>query len=160
MLTTQEKLALLQELWEAGGPRGIRKSLPGPMAASGTTKGAKNMEIRTIVVPRGLGSKIFDEQVNDALKKGFQLTRRDIVPGFVVGSTTLEPAYYAELVKPDEPPQKDGVMNVLDALNVVREFCDDHQCDDKCLLNEFCERHLAESEGPTDWVLPGEGSKE
>ena len=110
------------------------------------------MEIKTIVVPRGIGTNVFDKQVNDALKEGFQLLRRDVLPGTKVGLNDYTPAYYAELVKPDEP-QVPKSRNVLDVLNVVRDFCDSNKCGD-CLLDEFCNRYMADDIGPADWVLP------
>ena len=118
------------------------------------------MEILTITSSRDKGTVEFDERVNKALEEGYILVERDMIPGGSFGSKTYQPAYYAELVRTDEQPQKDATLTTLDALRIVREFCDDHKCDNTCPLIEFCERHMAEGEGPTDWVLPGEASKE
>lgn len=111
------------------------------------------MEIKTVVMPRCIGAKKFDKQVNDALKEGFKLTRRDVIPGHDDGSTRLEPAYYAELVKLDEPARKDDTPNVFELLEAVSKFCASKPNCDGCPLKEFCEAHLADNEGPADWDI-------
>lgn len=111
------------------------------------------MEIKTIVVPRGIGTNVFDKQVNDALKEGFQLLRRDVIPGHDDGSARLEPAYYAELVKLDEPARKDDAPSVFELLEAVSKFCAAKPTCDGCPLEEFCEAHLADNEGPADWDI-------
>lgn len=122
------------------------------------------MEIKTITSPRCRDGSWFDDKVNEALAEGFRLVRRDMLPGGTFGDTTYQPAYYAELVKPDEPEEPetgDDVTEAIRALRALREFCIRQPICDGCLLENFCPGHLAHNEGPADWDdIPGDPVKE
>lgn len=122
------------------------------------------MEIKTITAPRSDGASWFDEKVNEALAAGFQLVRRDMLPGGSFGGTTYQPAYYAEMVKldePEEPETGDDVTKATHALQALREFCIRQPICNGCPLENFCPKHLANNEGPADWDdIPGDPVKE
>lgn len=99
------------------------------------------MEIKTVVMPRGIGTNVFDKQVNDAIKEGFKLTRREVV----------QSSLYAELVKLDDQPQMDDTLTVFDHLAAIEVFCRNTPNCKGCVLKEFCATHLASNEGPADW---------
>lgn len=116
------------------------------------------MEIKTITAPRCDGTSWFDKKVNEALTEGFQLVRRDMLPGGTFGGTTYQPAYYAELVKSDEPEPEDDETKVIKALRTAQEFCRGMACEG-CTLENFCRQHLANNEGPCDWEYIPEAPK-
>lgn len=112
------------------------------------------MEIKTITSPRVNPVKDFDEEVNKALHEGFRLVRRETLPGFEFGINDYSPVYYAELVKPDKPAREPDGPGVIEHLQAVAMFCAARPNCEGCPLNPFCGKHLANNEGPADWVLP------
>ena len=100
----------------------------------------------------------FDEELNQALADGYQLVRREIVPGFRLdGGSYLHNMLYAELVLPD-PPAEPETIDPLDLLRQVRAVCLSQSVEDcqasKCPLAAWCEQ-LREGGDPTDWDLSG-----
>jgi hypothetical protein len=93
----------------------------------------------------------FDNKVNEAMDAGWQLVRREVIPGGPLDSNKL----YAELVLPDTPAPFDPAL----ALHQVQTFChsvDQNDCGtDRCPLNGWCQR-LRDCADPTDWDLSEE----
>lgn len=126
------------------------------------------MKIKTIAKKiNTVGVKEFDREVNDALAEGWILGKRGTLPGIDLGSCFFSPSLYAELAMLDPAPEVDEpapldplkAMDAIEALYVVREFCDSNKCEG-CQLFDFCARHLPNNEGPADWKLPGEEAPE
>lgn len=96
----------------------------------------------------------FDNAVNEALGKGWQLVKREVIPGSPNDSARL----YAELVKLD-PPAEPETPDPLDLLRQVRKACLQtpacHCNREGCPMFDWCEG-LRKGGDPTDWVLPGE----
>jgi hypothetical protein len=96
----------------------------------------------------------FDNAVNEALEKGWQLVKREVIPGSPNDSARL----YAELVKLD-PPAEPETPDPMDLLRQVREAClrvPSNGCNPEgCPMFNWCEQ-LRRGGDPTDWVLPGE----
>jgi hypothetical protein len=99
----------------------------------------------------------FDKLVNEAVAEGWYLTKREVIPGVAGVNTNSRRLLYAELVQLDPEPESEA-LDPIEALNVVRAFCNDNKCKG-CLLEDFCARHLLDNEGPVDWVLPREVSE-
>lgn len=106
----------------------------------------------------------FDEKVNQLLEEGWILGKREVIPDTRDLDNSV---FYAELVLLDPAPEVDEpqpadllkAMDAIEALYVVREFCESNHCDG-CRLHDFCTRHLPNNEGPADWELPGEEAPE
>ena len=121
------------------------------------------MEIKTITSPREMGAPAFDKKVNAALSEGFQLVKRGMLPAVTVSGVNYHPQYYAEMVKQNTPTpwrssaqpvvEPDG-LEVIEHLQAVAMFCAARPNCEGCSLNPFCGKHLANNEGPADWVLP------
>ena len=116
------------------------------------------MKIKTIVVNTH-DADIFDNLVNTQLANGYQLLRRDIIPGFPLdGGEYVYHKMYAELVLPDPPAEQETFDPAL-ALHRVQTFChsvDQNDCGtDRCPLNGWCQR-LRDCADPTDWDLSEE----
>lgn len=111
------------------------------------------MKIKTIVHDQ---PDDFDVLVNEALAEGYILEHRGTLQG-----TTVKIGHYARLVLLDPVPAETEplILNPIEALHVVREFCDSNKCEG-CQLYDFCTRHLPNNEGPADWGLPGEEAPE
>lgn len=101
----------------------------------------------------------FDDQVNQALKNGYQLVKRELVPAPHLDDTV----YYAELVLPDEPDEPEEPeeqespvpFTPLGALHVIQDACfgtNDKDCLYKCPLRPWCNQ-LRDGGDPTDWDL-------
>lgn len=97
----------------------------------------------------------FDEDLNKALANGYQLVRRDIIPGFRLdGGGHLHNMLYAELVLPD-PPAEPETPDPIEALHIVKEFCHSvptKECGETCPLSDWCQQLTAGGD-PTDWDL-------
>lgn len=113
------------------------------------------MKIKTVILKNAVK---FDQQVNRLLAEGYMLGERRVL------MTSPVLTHYAQLVQLDPEPQEQPepqplddfkAMDAIEALYVVRDFCDSNQCEG-CQLHDFCARHLANNEGPADWILPGE----
>lgn len=112
------------------------------------------MKIKTITSGN---SRSFDEMVNEAMRAGYQLVRRDIIPGFRLdGGSYLHNMLYAELVLPD-PPAEPEQIDPFQALRQVQEFCHSfpvEKCNaGDCPLRYWCAA-LEGGGDPTDWALP------
>ena len=64
------------------------------------------LEIRTIIVPSTLPGK-FDTEVNDLLKEGWELVRRDVLPPYEGECMTCPQRLYAELERIVDEPETD-----------------------------------------------------
>ena len=64
------------------------------------------LEIRTIIVPSTLPGK-FDTEVNDLLKEGWELVRRDVLPPYEGECMTCPQRLYAELERIVEETETD-----------------------------------------------------
>ena len=64
------------------------------------------LEIRTIIVPSTLPGK-FDTEVNDLLKEGWELVRRDVLPPYEGECMTCPQRLYAELERIVDAPETD-----------------------------------------------------
>ena len=109
------------------------------------------MKIKTIV---RYDPASFDDYVNEALKKGYQLDHRGLMPPNREGETL----HYAQLVLPDPAPEPaPRVGDPFEALRTVKAACLAHSgpCIE-CPMTVWCER-LAYGGDPTDWELPEEG---
>lgn len=110
------------------------------------------MKIKTIWTKDLIG---FDNQVNEALAEGYQLTRREVLPDT---ANLDQSVLYAELVKLD-PPAEPETPDPMDLLRQVREAClrvPSNGCNPEgCPMFNWCEQ-LRRGGDPTDWVLPGE----
>ena len=94
----------------------------------------------------------FDEEVNEEMKKGYELVRRDVL----VDTNCLgDSVFYAELIQPDPAPEPDqGAIDPFQALHIVKAACQAHNepCN-TCPMIDWC-RQLDNCNDPTDWVLP------
>lgn len=130
------------------------------------------MKIKTIFKPLDNGfDDDFDTEVNAALAEGWQLVKREVLPGHSYNPTNwAKRILYAELVMPDAPEEaapfdyvealaqeagKPAPLNPFKALAAIRAFCEARTCAG-CPLDLWCQAHLANKEGPADWKLPGE----
>jgi hypothetical protein len=116
------------------------------------------VKIKTICYALEATAK-FDEEVNAALAEGWQLVRRDVLPGMSYTETNwAKRALYAELVKLD-PPAEPETPDPMDLLRQVREAClrvPSNGCNPEgCPMFNWCEQ-LRRGGDPTDWVIPGE----
>lgn len=96
----------------------------------------------------------FDAELNQALADGYQLVRRDIVPGFRLdGGSFLHNMLYAELVLPDPLPAP-AAIDPFEALHAIKAACLNHKgpCND-CPITDWCAQ-LCKGGDPTDWELP------
>lgn len=101
----------------------------------------------------------FDKELNQALAEGYQLVRRDIVPGFRLDcGNYLHNMLYAELVLPD-PAAEPETVDPVNLLRQVQEFClsvPPSECNaDRCPLAPYCQA-IQEGQTPDEWVFPEE----
>ena len=92
----------------------------------------------------------FDEYVNAAISKGYQLEHRAVLQ-----TNREEILHYAQLVLPDPAPDPEPeAIDGIQALHIVKAACLAHKgpCND-CPMTNWCER-LQHGGDPTDWVLP------
>lgn len=90
----------------------------------------------------------FDNKINEAMDEGWQLVRREVIPGSPNDSNKL----YAELVLPD-PPAEPETFDPIKALHQIVAACDAQDDCGHCPLYAWC-CGLPHWEDPTDWVLP------
>lgn len=64
------------------------------------------LEIKTIVT-RDNKPEEFDQKVNEALKEGWVLVRRDVLPAYAGGLAEYHRCYYAELERQTEPEEEE-----------------------------------------------------
>lgn len=123
------------------------------------------MKIKTVVNkldPAGIAE--FDKSVNKSLEDGLRLVKREILPGYTLGTTDyFSPRLYAELVQRDEPVEPEapaGPPDPLEALRAVRDFCAARQVTPNgvckgCKLEPFCGQNEGEKT-PDLWEVPEE----
>lgn len=116
------------------------------------------MKIKTICYALEATAK-FDEEVNAALAEGWQLVKREVLPGMSYTETNwAKRALYAELVKLD-PPAEPETTDPFDAVRAIKATCegvsleDCHAC--RCPLSAWC-RKMPDGYDPIDWDIPGE----
>ena len=94
----------------------------------------------------------FDNLVNAAMKEGWKLVKREVIPG----SPNDYARAYAELVQLD-PPAEPEPIDPLDLLCQIRAVCLTTPADDcqtgRCPLYGWCQQ-LRDGGDPTDWILP------
>ena len=102
----------------------------------------------------------FDKELNNALADGYQLVRRDIVPGFRLdGGSYLHNMLYAELVLPDPPaePAEPEIADLYKALAKLRDVCGNTSAEDcqkgNCPLYAWCSEYVGDKD-PCEWDLP------
>lgn len=115
------------------------------------------MKIKTIAYKlSGDNLQTFDDQVNAAMAEGWQLVKREVLPGMNLGAAYFAPHLCAELVQLDPAP---GLPDPLEALRSIQAMCLATSTTDclagKCPLEEWCQQ-LAKGGDPTDWDIPGE----
>ena len=64
------------------------------------------LEIRTIIVNSSLPGK-FDTEVNNHIKEGWELVRRDVLPPYEGEGMTCPQRLYAELERDVDTPERD-----------------------------------------------------
>lgn len=101
----------------------------------------------------------FDQELNTALADGYQLVRRDVIPGFRLdGGNYLHNMLYAELVQLDpEPDPEAQPLDPMDAVYAIKATCDAMPLKDcqggRCPLYVWC-CQLEGGRDPSDWDLP------
>jgi hypothetical protein len=105
------------------------------------------MQIKTIV---RYDPASFDDYVNLALKEGYQLEHRGLMPPNKNGETL----HYAQLVLPDPPAETEPEeFDPFQALYQVQQFCKDQERCHTCPIQDWCNQLQAGGD-PTDWELP------
>lgn len=115
------------------------------------------MQIKTIQYKQiAEGVEKFDKDVNAALDDGWQLVRREPLPGYDLGSAYYAPTLYAELVKRDPPAEP---MTWQEAARVLTDTCTGaEECNESCPMYDWCEANLPGNElPPNEWVTPMPG---
>jgi len=104
------------------------------------------VKIKTIVK---FNPDSFDELVNEALSKGYQLEHRGLTT-----NREGETFHYAQLVLPDPPAEQETFDPAL-ALRQIKEICEavTDSCDN-CPIKDWCFGPLKNGDDPTDWILP------
>ena len=102
---------------------------------------------------------VFDEKVNALLEDGWQLVKRDVVPGYDLDCVYYPPAFYAELVKLDEADMEDQEADPVtwqEAVNVLCEACQcaDDCSEDGCPMFTWCQKNLPAEPPPANWDDP------
>ena len=100
---------------------------------------------------------VFDERVNVLLEDGWQLAKREIIPGYDLGGVYFTPSFYAELVKLDEadmetleaelPTCKDAVESLRFAC-----LCAEACSEDGCPMNAWCQKNIPDGPPPSEWT--------
>ena len=106
------------------------------------------MKIKT-VAHGFLGAEAFDREVNEALATGWQVVRREVIPGGPLDSNKL----YAELVMPDPAPEPEAI-DPFQAMRTIKDAClaNAGPCGD-CPMAYWCWK-LKQGGDPSDWELP------
>lgn len=131
------------------------------------------MQIKTVYTDFD-HSTIFDDEVNALLEEGWELARRDVLPGLRYNDKLwASRMLYAELVKPDTPeaPPEPAPLGAypseeliaLEALHVIKATCKGAEVcrPDTCPLWDWCQKYLPEAyAAPAHWELPGEAAKQ
>lgn len=104
---------------------------------------------------------VFDERVNVLLEDGWQLAKRETIPGYDLGGLFFPPSLYAELVKLEEAdmePQESDPITWQEAADVLRDTCQgaDDCSEDGCLMFAWCQKNLPAEPPPANWADPEE----
>lgn len=112
------------------------------------------MEIKTIRYAFGWG-EAFDKAVNEAMREGWMLTRRELVALPVPDQNGHAAHYYAELVKHDEVPEPVELtaepITWQEAARVLKETCvNAPECGPGCPMYDWCQQHITQV-APSEW---------
>lgn len=113
------------------------------------------MKIKTVCEEISRETKtVFDEEVNALLEDGWQLAKREVIPGYNLGDAYFPPCLYDELVKLDEADmetQEPDPITWEEAVEVLRETCRQAaDCDNSCPMYRWCKDNLQEP-APAHW---------
>ena len=118
------------------------------------------MKIKTVCEEISRETKtVFDEEVNALLEDGWQLAKREVIPGYNLGDVYFPPCLYAELVKLDEAdmePQEDELPAWEDAVDALRLACGTAEdcTKDGCPVYAWCDKNLRYENPPSAWDDP------
>lgn len=111
--------------------------------------GGNGMKIKTIAYElNNEGMALFDDEVNRALANGWHLAKREILPGYNLGSAYYDPMTYAELILPDASAMPDPQT----AARIIMDVCNDSASCGNCPLHDICD-----CDAPYKWTPPEDG---
>lgn len=97
----------------------------------------------------------FDQQVNDALANGWELTARGSLPA-TPGQRNSRRLLYAEMTLPD-PVEETAPREPMDVVREIYEICagvPQAECQGgSCPLYDWC-KNLSKCADPSDWEVP------
>ena len=109
---------------------------------------------------------VFDERVNALLEDGWQLAKREIIPGYDLGGLFFPPSLYAELVKLDEADLAADLAELREAepitwqeaVEVLRETCRTAEdcTKDGCPAFDWCQKNVKDDAPFINWSEPAE----
>ena len=112
------------------------------------------------------GLTAFDEEVNELLSSGWQLAKREVLPGYNLGDVYFAPCYYAELVKLDEADMAADLAELREAepvtwqeaVEVLRETCRTAEdcTKDGCPAFDWCQKNVKDDAPFINWSEPAE----
>lgn len=103
---------------------------------------------------------VFDERVNALLEDGWQLAKREIIPGYDLGGLFFPPSLYAELVKLEEADMEteepDPPFGWDECVEIIREECKAAPgCDERCAVYAWCQKNIPDTApAPKYWSDP------
>lgn len=117
------------------------------------------MKIKTVCEEISRETKTaFDEEVNALLEDGWQLAKREVIPGYNLGDVYFPPCLYAELVKLDEAdvePQEAEPVTWQEAAQVLMDECEGAAgCDNRCPMHDWCHINNPDGPPPSEWSDP------
>lgn len=118
------------------------------------------MKIKTVCEEISRETKtVFDEEVNALLEDGWQLAKREVIPGYNLGDAYFPPCLYAELVKLDEADMEGQEADLPFgwdyAVEIIREECKGAAgCDERCPMNAWCQKNIPDGPPPSEWGDP------
>ena len=108
-------------------------------------------------------ASFFDAEVNGLLEDGWQISRREFIPGENYGGNADrygKRLLYAELVKLDEadmePREPDPPFGWDEAVETIREECKAAAgCDERCPVYAWCQENIPiAAPAPKRWTDP------
>lgn len=117
------------------------------------------MKIKTICF-RLDNANNFDQEVNAALEKGWQLVKRSVLPARqLTDDTYLHAMLYAELVMLDPVPEPEPVqIDPIEIMQTIRAECKKCRDCDQCRWTDLCDPCFEGT--PEYWTLPCDYKKE
>lgn len=118
------------------------------------------MKIKTVCEEISRETKtVFDEEVNALLEDGWQLAKREVIPGYNLGDVYFPPCFYAELVKLEEADmetQEPDPITWEEAVWVLRETCQEaKECGPACPAYDWCQKNIpGNNTPPCGWGDP------